>query len=600
MSIFAFSPVRKQSRSQIPLSKMHTTTADFFRWDVSFCMPLVAKDVVSLNLKSFVDSGPNPFPINGSASFGQYAFFVPERLVWEDSQDYHERLKTDVTPPYFTLEDLVDVFNDTATPWYAEARDDAAKYIGNIDNLATAVKYVYQFESGSDFATNCPNLASRKISAIPLRMANRAWFDWMRDKIHISDTALTSYCKTTGGHISKAELIQLCAPRYRCFQKNYFTTCFDSPQEGASGSALGVLPSTSQNAGIVLPSSNPYTVQVQSDGTVKTAGGSSSSANNVLASTPINNIRYGTAAQQLAERLLMAGKTRLSRALALFNTAPTIEELQMSNYLGGHEEDLFFKTSMVGASTALKGGPLTNVGSFGYDPNQGTLAGQKYQTIETSSDEGATLKDVTYSTDEIGYLFVFSCITPHVQYYQGLPRNWTRGLDTLNSDVNDYFNSDFENQPLQPVMNYEVCLSEFINPKGVFGFQLMYSDYKVLYDSLGGDFMNPASSELFNSMHLGRDIEFLCSQLASGDPDASEDLTPYLTPANLFQSSMFDKAMYDSKFTIENSTLDHFIVNHKISVLANRPMEKYCLPSMDSSLSQLTPKDMIETGGFNV
>lgn len=594
MSIFAFSPVRKQSRSQIPMNKMHTTTTDFFRWDVSFFMDLVAKDIVSLNIKSFVDSAPNPFPINGSASYGMYAFFIPNRLVWKDWMPYKEQLQEGLTPPYFTIGDLVDAFHSPDNPWREDYFDVAAKYIGNIDNLASIIHFVYDYSAGTAVPSNWRNL---KLSAMPLRKVNRAWFDWMRDKVHISDNALDSYCKDTGGHITQAELISLCAPRYRCYPKNYFTTCFDSPQEGGAIVSPVGLASDELNPGLGTTSENS-SLAVLSDSSKVYKAGKAGIANNIIGQQSVNDLRLATAKQQLMERLLLAGKTRLSRALALFNTAPTIEELQMTNYLGGHEEDLLFKSSMVGTTSSAVDSPRQAAGAFGYNPNDSTIAGQKFQTIVTGSDDGIGLKDITYKTDESGSLIVMGCIIPHVQYFQGLPRNWTRGLDTLNSDVTDFFHSDFENQPLQPVLNYEICASDVsITPKSVYGFNLMYSDYKQLYDSIGGDFLNPRSSNLMKSMHLGRDIGRLCQEIADAE---GIPVNSALTPANITQSTGFDVSMYDEKFTISSPSLDHFIVNHKITVMANRPMQKYCLPSLDSSLSALTPKDMVETGGMRL
>lgn len=609
MDTVKVSPVRSRSASTIPLNKMHTTTGDFFRWDVVHCMPLVQKDKVSFSCQTFVQSAPNPFPINGSASYGMYAFFVPNRIVWKDWKYYIENLQDNLTPPYFTLGDLVDAFHSSSNPWATDYFDQAVKYISNIDNLSAITKFLYTYSRSQDVPNTWREL---KLSALPLRMANRIWFDWMRDKVHISDSALASYCLDTGGHISLGELIQLCAPRYRCYPKNFFTTSFDTPQEGLANAAsvtigddasAGNMSYQVQNspsgsfggADSVGTSANRQVINY--DGTEFDVGNGDSGPSNVAA-VQINDIRYASAIQQYAERILVAGKTVLSRALALFGTAPTIEKLQMSAYLGGHEEELMFQSHMAPGSTmGFYQGGAPNVTPFGADPTQGTMAGQKFQDI-TANGNGCGLTNITYSTDESGYLFVFGAITPHVQYFQGLPRNWTRGLDTFNHDRFDYFHSDLENQPMMPVLFHEVACDPDLDPKRVFAFNLMYSDYKMSYDSIGGDFMNPRANNLMQSMHLGRDIVSLVKDLAQ---DAGEDNpNEFLTPAILTQATGRDVEEFDAKFTITDATLDHFIVNHKINCTAIRPMQLYCLPSLDASLSASTGKDLIDTGGMRL
>lgn len=599
-----FSSIRKRQRSQFPLNKMHTTTGDFFRWDVVLAQPLIPNDSVSLNIKSFVDSGPNPFPINGSASYGMYAFFCPNRLVWDDWKYFiNGELKPGLTKPFFTIGDLVDAFHSDTNPWKDDYFDTAVKYVSNIDGAAGYLHFVYEFESSNALPTYWKNF---RLDAMPLRMANRAWWDWMRDKVHISDAVIDSYCFTSGGHITLGELIMLCAPRYRCFPKNFFTTSFDTPQEGAVGAApVSIRENDTMVGSVDTDGSGNYT----NDPTV----GGASDTGLLLQSlsqydgeierpfgVAINDIRKNSAWQQLKERLLFAGKTVKSRGLALFGVSPTIEELQMSNYLGGHEEDLQFETHMADVSSRydFTNGDIPKAGSFGIDPAYGNIAGQKYQNITSPVGDGfCGLENVTYSTDEDGYLFVFAAITPHVQYYQGIPRNWTRCLQTFCNDVHDYPFSDFENQPLQPSFNYEVCAKPDIDPMGIFGFNLMYADWKMSFDSLGGEFIIPSSKEVFGSMHLGRDIYGLIEQLAHQEGGQKET---YLTPAVLTQSTGIDVEQFDGKFTISDKTKDHFIVNHKITLLANRPLQGSSLPSLDATLSALSPRDTIETGGFRL
>lgn len=103
------SPVRKDTGfSPVPLNSMHTSTADFFRWHVVKAVPMIPKDTISFSVDSFIQSAPQPFPINGNFSYAMHAFFVPNRLVWKDWKYYYTELQQGLTPPYFTLSDLYD------------------------------------------------------------------------------------------------------------------------------------------------------------------------------------------------------------------------------------------------------------------------------------------------------------------------------------------------------------------------------------------------------------------------------------------------------------------------------------------------------------
>lgn len=594
-----FSAVRKGQRGVFDLNKMHTSTTDFFRWDVVHCMPLVPNDSVNISLKSFIDSAPNPFPINGSCSYGMYAFYVPNRIVWDDWPNYIYSLQSDLTPPYFTCGDLRQAYQELllSVPEADRSRfgKEIRNFLSNIDGFGCVVRWLEH----QDFAS-----ISLKFSAMPLRMVQALWFDWMRDKNHISDSARSSYCLTMGGHISVQELKSLIHPKYRCWPKNYITTSFDSPQEGSAVVVPVALASSDVNPNFSQPHdgsrSNLQSVTyTNNESSVGPASSPLTPGYVDIGQFNINQLREKNSLVQFAERILVAGKTRVSRALALLGVSPTIEELQMADYIGGHEEELLFRTTTVGASTrvAQDSSILLPVGSFGYNPAGGTAAGQKFQNI-VSPDNGFGLENIQYKTDEDGYIFIMGCLVPHPQYFEGLPRNWTRGLDTFASDVFDYFHQDFENQPLQPVLNYEVCFSpEFVrDPKGVFAFNQMYLDYKMSMDSIAGDFVSPYAIVGYENMHLGRDIGNLIDKLATS---AGGEPQEYLTPEFLTQSSQFDQQLYDKKFTI-TSEIDHFIVNHKINVRANRPMQQVSLPSLDAALSAQTSKTLHETGGFRL
>ena len=222
--------VRDGVRGNFPLNKMHTTTTDFFRIDCVHMVTFVPKDVMSVSVNTFIDSAPNPYPIDGTMRYGQYAFFVPYRLLWKDWKFYISHLQ-DLTQPSFTLGDLWDACHSEEFDYYNWGlMDEVYRYLSNIRNLSAIIPFLKQ-ETKADIPSAWLNL---KFNGYALRALNKIWWDWFRDKAHISDAAESSYVTNTGGHMSDLELIQLITPKYRCYSKNYITTAFESPQEGAA------------------------------------------------------------------------------------------------------------------------------------------------------------------------------------------------------------------------------------------------------------------------------------------------------------------------------------------------------------------------------
>lgn len=642
MSKFDVQPVAKPSRGSFRLGNMHTTTMDFGRLQPVKVMECVPNDVITLNMSVNCQAAPNPSPINGKLSLSLHAFFVPTRIVASEWNNYILGLSNPILP-YITGSQMQTALGALV----GTQRSDAERVISSF-----GIPSAYW---GSTFSGS---MSSYRLSAMPLRAFNRIWWDWYRDKMHISDAMKFSYVYDTMGNVSGNEAAILLSPKYRCFAKDYITSAFDAPSEGGQISAASVGYSNSSSdvqsvydfnaenkpslnghnssgtydfgvfgvtnkatgdsgqysSGSTLGGLPSLQVPVSSrnvdSGSVRT---SISSLSHGTLFTPIPELRSAAAYQRYLERLLVSGKSIISRLKALFNSDDTPERLDMSEYLGGTSKDFGFQNTIATSSGRNVdygegvAGDYNAFGSYGSDSASVNLLGQ------TVSHGYCDLKfdNISYHCKEHGYFIVVASIMPFVANYQGLDRMWLRGVATGTCSRFDFFTPDMENVGFQPVLMSEVVtpsplsgtLSQGYDGLGIFGWQQRYMDYKYAHSQISGDFVNPSTAVSLQSFHLGRNIlRELGFINQAGAPvqgsTAPSDFASVVTPANLVACDSTSREAYDDKFTMSSSQLDHFILNFKFDLVASRPMQENALPAIENAEGQQIMN--VPTGGVRL
>lgn len=627
MSKFDVQPVAAPKRGTFRLGNMHTTTLDFGRLQVAKIMECVPNDVININMNAFCQAAPNPSPINGKMSLSLHAFFVPTRVICSEWNNYILGLSSP-TLPYLTQQQINDSINNPA----------------NVDVLDDCIRHLSAFGLPTMYITGGSTIASSyRVSALPFRAFDRVWWDWYRDKQRLSDANMSSYIYNSMGAVTSAEALLLCAPKYRCFAKDYITTAYDEPSEGGVMSfapvtfddstinnlvnnpenivgqntnnvgirgAYGIKSSNTSTSGVAISSTQPVnTAYSRNSGSTATNSSPLSSVEGQLGTT-INGLRAAAAYQRYLERLNVAGKSIIARLKALFNADDTPERLDMSEYLGGTSMDFTFENTIATASgtneTSISPAQCA-FGTYGADVSTANIIGQKVSNGVCNLDFG----NITYHAKEHGYLLIISSILPVVANYQGIDRMFLRGVATGTCSRFDFFTPDMENVGFQPVLMSEVVtpsplsgtIAAAYDGLAVYGWQQRYMDYKYSHDSVSGDFVNPNTSVELQSFHLGRNIlrEFgfvnQAGQAITGS-SAPSDFSALIKPANLCVCDKTARSMYDDKFTVSNDELDHFIINYKFDITAVRPMQENVLPSIDEADNQAILN--IPTGGVRL
>lgn len=636
MSKFDVQPVAKPSRGSFRLGNMHTTTMDFGRLQPVKVMECVPNDVITLNMSVNCQAAPNPSPINGKMSLSLHAFFVPTRIVASEWNNYILGL-SNPTLPYITGSQMQTALGALV----GTQRADAERVISS-----------FGVPSAYWGTTAAGSMSSYRISAMPLRAFNRIWWDWYRDKMRISDAMQSSYVFDAMGNVSATEASILLSPKYRCFAKDYITTAFDEPSEGGRTAISPVQSSSDANlqrifngenntgsrsyssSGIVYEVGGYNVNNTSSSGIYLSDGQNTSTSHGVLANIGRNvasnatntnprptvsgqtgvsvpELRSAAAYQRYLERLLVSGKSIISRLKALFNADDTPERLDMSEYLGGTSKDFGFQNTIATAAGSNQSSSdlsvLNAFGSYGGEAADGNILGQ------TVSHGYCDLKfdNITYHCKEHGYFIVVASIMPFVANYQGVDRMWLRGVATGTCSRFDFFTPDMENVGFQPVLMSEVVtpsplsgtLLQGYDGLGIFGWQQRYMDYKYSHSQISGDFVNPSTAVSLQSFHLGRNIlRELGFINQAGAPvqgsTAPSDFASVVTPANLVACDSTSREAYDDKFTMSSSQLDHFILNFKFDLVASRPMQENALPAIDNAEGQQFMN--VPTGGVRL
>lgn len=139
-------------------------------------------------------------------------FFVPNRLLWEDWEEFitggrlGESVDVAPVPPYTEVKLLYD--NDLA------GNSTLADYMGCPDftDLGSAVAY-----------------GGIELDVMPFAAYYKVWYDYYRDRNYIADNTLLPLAS---GSIDEPTTLELCALRTRDYLKDYFTSALPFTQRG--------------------------------------------------------------------------------------------------------------------------------------------------------------------------------------------------------------------------------------------------------------------------------------------------------------------------------------------------------------------------------
>lgn len=477
MSIFSKVAMPRPQHNVFDLSHSRKFSMSIGKITPISVMEAVPGDSFDIKTTQLVRFAPLLAPVMHESSVYCHFFFVPNRILWDNWEEYitggEDAADPGYVPPVFPYLEL----NGAAIE-----NGSLADYLGLPSN--TDVK-----------------LNGVKFSALPFMAYNKIYNEYYRDQNlidKVQDKAIDGVNNGASNPFSNFNVLQ-----NRAWQHDYFTSALPWTQKGpeatiplgttapltnitgspndfnlaswtrnTDGTPIG--PSTLQSGAGVPPangylqtslSSQPRQLDITNHTEVDLTDATASS---------INDLRRAFRLQEWLERNARGGSRYIEVILAHFGVQSSDARLQRPEFLGGSATPISISEVLQTSDAAAQ------------DTPQGNMAGHGVSVGSSNY--------VSYKCEEHGYIIGLMTVMPKTAYQQGIPKHWTK------FDKFEYFWPSFANIGEQPILNKELYVdsSDSQNDE-VFGYTPRYAEYKYIPSTVHGEMRTS-----LNFWHMGR------------------------------------------------------------------------------------------------
>lgn len=450
---------KKPRRSSFDLSHERKFSMNMGDLVPILCEEVVPGDSFRMNTEVLMRLVPMIAPMMHRVNVYTHFFFVPNRLVWNEWENFITGGEDGQALPAFPTINVAgtnkqDYFFKGSLPDYLGVNTTETTKSGNFH-----------------------------VNALPFRAYQTIYNEYYRDQ-NLQEKV--NVVKTSGVTSTNPNLINTVTLRKRCWEKDYFTSALPWTQKG--GDVLlpndVVLKEDSTSPGKLVtpithtPNGTTTGLRHNSSGTLQDDGSIDLvyDPNGSLGSqTTIEELRRATKLQKWLERNARGGSRYIEQILSHFGVRSSDARLQRPEYLGGGKTPIVISEVLQTSSTDATS-------------PQGEMAGHGIGV-------GNSHRFNKYF-EEHGYVIGIISVLPRTTYMDGTRRHFFK------EDKFDYYWPEFAQLGEQPVMKGELYTS--FDPAAddeTFGYQSRYAEYKYIPSTVHGEM-----KDTLKFWHMAREV----------------------------------------------------------------------------------------------